>query len=424
MSEFTRLYGKEQSPNERVQFASIGVGGKGDSDSNDAGKFGELIAICDIDDETLEKKAKKFPKAKKFNDYREMLDKLGNQIDAVTVSTPDHSHAVASALAMRMGKHCFTQKPLTWNIEEARVLRQLAADKKLATQMGNQGTAHNGLREGAEVMRTGALGKVKEIHVWTNRPVWPQGITRPATGECPKNVHWDLFVGPAAERPYHPECHPFKWRGYLDYGTGALGDMACHTLNVAFMGLDLVDPLKVEVVDTSGIVANETFPTWSVIRYEFGPRGDRPGLVMTWYDGGDNLPESKRVPKEYFHGEKRDDSGLLVVGEKGTFYSQNDYGSEYLLLPRKEYLEYKKPEPTIPRSPGHFEEFIRAIKGGPAAMSNFDYASKLTETVLLGVVALRAGSTIEWDAAAMKAKNCPTADQFIRRQYRKGFELI
>jgi len=414
-----------QAPNDKIRFACFGVGGKGSSDTDDAGTFGEIVALCDIDENTLNEKASKFLNARKYYDYRTLLEELGDKIDAVTVSTPDHTHAVIAAAAMRMGKHAFVQKPLTWSIEEARYLRELAAEKKLATQMGNQGTAADGLRRGAEILKSGALGTVHTIHCWTNRPVWPQGMKRPQ-GEkpVPPHIHWNEFVGPAPMRPFNDGYHPFDWRGWLDYGTGALGDMACHTLNVAFMGLDLIDPISAEVVDTSGIVDNESFPVWSVIKLEFAARGDRAPLTLYWYDGGKNLPDSKKFPDELLYGKKRDDSGLLVIGDKGSFYSQNDYGSEYVLLPEENYKEYQAPEPFIPRCKGgHFREFVDGIEGKLTPMSNFDYAGKLTETVLLGVVALRAGAKIEWDAAAMKAKGNPSADAFIRRDYRKGFEL-
>ncbi len=232
-----------QSPNEKVRFACIGVGGKGDSDTNDAGAHGEIVALCDIDSKVLDEMGKKYPKAKKYFDYRKMLEDLGDKIDAVTVSTPDHSHAPASVMAMRMGKHCFCQKPLTWSVEEARLMRTLAAEKKLCTQMGNQGTSEPGFRSGVELIRSGILGPIKEILVWTNRPIWPQGMGRPKkTHGIPNHVRWYEFLGPAADRPYHESYQPFKWRGWLDFGTGALGDMACHTINIACMALRALRP--------------------------------------------------------------------------------------------------------------------------------------------------------------------------------------
>ena len=417
------------SPNEKVNYACIGVGGKGSSDTDAAGDHGNVVALCDVDDERLNKKGEQFPKAMKFNDYRKMLEVMGDRIDAVTVSTPDHSHAPASVMAMRMGKHCFCQKPLTWSIEEARVMRELAAEKKLATQMGNQGTSHDGFRTGLEVLRGGAIGQVREMHVWTNRPVWPQGIGRPKeTPGIPNHVHWYEFLGPAADRPYNPAYAPFKWRGWLDYGTGALGDMACHTLNIAYHALQMNDPKSAEVVDTSGIVDNETFPLWTVIRTEFGQRGDLAPLTMTWYDGGDNLPSEKRVSQSMLMGEEYPSSGLLLVGDKGSFFSKNDYGSSFALLPKDKFVEYKAPDPTLPRIKSdhkdrHFSEFDQAIRNGTPTMSNFDVAGRMTESILLGVVALRSETKINWDAAAMKAKGCPAADQYIRRDYRKGFAI-
>ena len=427
LSGGTSSWAMQGSPNDRVRFACIGVGGKGESDTNDAGKFGEIVALCDCDENTLNKMAAKYPRAKKYVDYRKMLEEMGDKIDAVTVSTPDHTHAPAGAAAMRLGKHAFIQKPLTWSVEEARILRALAVEKKLCTQMGNQGTADDGFRRGVEVIRSGTLGAIKEILVWTNRPIWPQGIARPKeTPEIPKHVHWDEFLGAAPERPYNPAYHPFAWRGWLDFGTGALGDMACHTINVAAMALNLFDPATVEVVDTSGIVNGETYPTWSIIKTHFGERDGRGPLDMVWYDGGDNLPKEKKSEIEAkLQGEAMTGSGLLLIGEKGSFFSTNDYGAEHVLLPGEQFKDQPKIEMTLPHSPGHFREFVAAIKAGDPskALSNFDYSGRLTETVLLGVVALKLGGKIEWDPVAMKVKNKPEADQYLKRDYRKGFSV-
>ncbi len=406
-----------KSPIERLNFACIGVDGKGSSDSDSAGKHGNIVAVCDIDDQRLAKKARRYPKARKFNDYREMLTEMEKEIDAVTVSTPDHSHAPASMFALRRGKHVFCQKPLTWSIHEARALREMAAKKGVATQMGNQGTSNTGLREAVEIVQSGAIGDVSEVHVWTNRPIWPQGTGRPTeTPKVPSHIHWDLFLGPAAERPYHSAYHPFKWRGWLDFGTGALGDMACHTANMAIMALDLFDPISVEA-EHSGIVENETFPKYSTITTEFAKRGELPPCKMFWYDGG------KLPPKELAQGQKMSNSGSMLIGSKGTLFSPNDYGAAFVLLPKEKFVDYTKPEPTLPRSPGHFTEFANACKGGPAAMSNFDYAGRLTETILLGNLALRAGKKVEWDAKNLKATNAPELEPFIRREYRSGWTL-
>ena len=402
------------SANETINFASIGVEGKGHSDSNDAGRSGNMVAICDIDDRRLGKAAGRFPKAKTFFDYREMIEKMGKTIDAVTVSTPDHSHAPASVMAMRMGKHCFTQKPMTHSIYEARLMATIAKEKKLATMMGNQGTALASLRKMAAIIQSGCLGKITEVHVWTNRPVWPQGSGRPKeTPNVPAHVHWDEFIGPAKFRPYHPAYHPFKWRGWWAFGTGALGDMACHTLNMPFAALDLRDPTSV-VAKTSGH-NKETYPKWSIIDYAFPKRGKRPALTMRWYDGG------KLPAQELFNGAQRDSSGAIVVGEKGSLYAPGDYAQKGYKISG----DVEEPEVTFEKSPGHFQEWVRAIKGGKPAMSNFvTYAGPLSETVLLGNLAVWAdGKKIEWDAKNLKAKNAPEVQHIVKHEYRKGWKL-
>jgi predicted dehydrogenase len=317
---------------------------------------------------------------------------------------------------MRRGKHVYCEKPLTYSVHEARLMRETAAEYKVATQMGNQGTESEGLRRGVDIVQAGALGAVREVHVWTNRPVWPQGIDRPTeTPPVPAHLHWDLWLGPAPERPYHPAYLPFNWRGWLDFGTGALGDMGCHTANLPFMALKLGLPQSVEA-ESSGI-NQETFPKWSIIRHEFPARGDLPPVKLTWYDGG------QKPPPELLMGQDMPDGGCLLVGDQGTLYSPGDYGSSFALLPEDRFADYQAPDPTLPRSPGHHQEWIRACKGGEPAMSNFDYAAPLTEMLLLGVVALRVGEKISWDAEQMKAINCPQADRYIRREYRQGWEL-
>src|SRR5262245_35497893 len=290
---------KEKAKIERLRIACIGVGGKGSSDTDQAGQVGDLIALCDIDDNNLNGKASKFPKAQKFNDFREMLDKIGKDIDAVTVSTADHTHAAASAMAIRMGKHVYCQKPLTHTVHEARTLRELAREYKVCTQMGNQGTASDPFRTSVDRLQAGVLGPVKEVHLWTNRPVWPQApkvTKRPEPAPCPKHVHWDLFLGPAPERPYavyeeeregkrnrRGAYHDFNWRGWWDFGTGALGDMACHTANMPFMGLNLGLPTTIEA--ESEALNPETYPGWARVTYEFPARGSLPPVKVIWYEG-------------------------------------------------------------------------------------------------------------------------------------------
>jgi len=413
---------------ETINFASVGVGGKGTSDSASAGRNGNMVAICDIDERNLGKASGKWPKAKKYYDYRKMLEEMGDSIDAVTVSTPDHSHAPASLMAMGMGKHCFTQKPMTHTIEEARKMAQVAKDNKVQTQMGNQGTANRILRKSAALIRAGILGKVKEIHVWTNRPVWPQGSGRPKdTPAVPDHIHWDEFIGPAKYRPYHPVYHPFKWRGWWDFGTGALGDMACHTLNMSFMALDLKDPTSVQAT-TSGH-NKETYPSWSEITYKFPALGDRAACTMYWYDGG-KVPSGKLFPFRKKVGGRISNSGALIVGEKGSFYSPGDYGSDRNsgLWSGDEYTKIdsiKEPAVEFENSPGHFEEFARAIKTGKAGRSNFpEYAGPLTETVLLGNLAVYAdGKKIDWDAKNLEAKNAPEVQHIVNKKYHNGYKI-
>jgi predicted dehydrogenase len=440
---------KRTSANERLRIACIGVGGKGSSDTDQAGNHGDIVALVDIDDITLNDKAKKFPQARKFNDYRKMFDEMAKNIDAVVVSTPDHSHALPSMIAMQLGKGVYCQKPLTHSVFEARSMREAAKKYKVATQMGNQGTASTGMRQGVELLQAGAIGNVTEVHVWTNRPIWPQGTdalynvpgvreameavlhgkTPPRTvlEACPKHVHWDLFVGPAPARPYTPGIHPFAWRGWLDYGTGALGDMGCHTANLAFMGLKLGYPTTIEA--KAGQTNPETYPTWAQIAYNFPAREGMPPVKLHWYEGsqkgGRVLPPEDLLRKVLKPYEKLSDSGSILVGDKGILFSPNDYGESWKLLPEKDFQGFKMPEPTLPRNnkgdDGQKEEWVAAVRGGPAALSNFDYAGMLTEALLLGNIAIRTGKKLEWDGPAMKCTNCPEADQYIKTEYRKGW---
>lgn len=404
---------QSKSPNEKINFACIGVGGKGESDTGDANRLGKVIAICDVDDNTLAQAAKLYPDAKRYNDYRKMLEEMKGDIDAVTVSTPDHSHAPAAAMAMHLGKHTFCQKPLAHSIYEVRRLSEIARQKKVATQMGNQGTAGSELRRCAALVRAGAIGTVSEVHVWTNRPIWDQGIPRRESKPVPSNLHWDLWLGPAKERPYADGYHTFSWRGWWDFGTGALGDMACHTVNLPFMALDLRNPTSV-VAETSG-TNKDSYPKSSLIHFQFAANKLRPAVKLVWYDGG-KLPPKDLLPEENYS-----DSGSLIVGDKGRLYTTGDYGENGRILGGTGLKDVKFPE-----SPGHFEEFVRAIRGGEPAMSNFhDYAGPLAETILLGNLAVWAdGKTIEWDAKHMRATNAPEVSSIIRPIYRPGYNFL
>jgi len=397
--------------------ASIGIGGKGSSDSADAGRRGDMVAICDVDTGRLNSaKEKKFPQAKTYTDFRKLLEENEKSIDAVTISTPDHTHAAAALMAMRMGKHCFCQKPMTHSIYEARLMGDVAREKGLATQMGNQGTAGSGLRKGAAMLKAGALGTPKEVIVWSNRPIWPQGGPRPEPKDPPENLKWDLWLSVAAERPYGNGYHPFAWRGWWDFGTGALGDMACHTVNMPYMGLDLFDPTSVQAV-TSGH-NRDSYPKWSIIDFEFPANDWRPAVKFTWMDGG------KKPDPELLDGDTPRGSGCLVIGSKGKLYSGNDYGGIDKL-----YGDVDQSEVEFEQSPGHFQEWVDAIKGGKPARSNFqDYAGGLTETILLGNLAVYVaadgeGEKVEWDAKNMKVKNIKGLENIVKPVYRKGYTL-
>lgn len=442
-------YTRAQGANGRINVAVVGAGGKGSSDTDDTAKAGgNIFALCDVDQNTLNSRKQKYPDAQTFQDYRKMFDKIEKDIDAVIVATPDHHHAPASVRAMKMGKHCFTQKPLTQTVYEARVMRALAKEKKLATQMGNQGSAGSGLRRAVEVIQAGVIGKPKELHVWSNRPIWPQGLDRPAgKDEVPASLDWDLWLGPAQDRPYKKDTyHTFKWRGWKDFGTGALGDMACHTVNMPFRALKLGYPNVVECEAVSDS-HDETYPKSSRIRFEFPEREGLPPLKFWWYDGSPNDKAVKpfRPSNEVASGiiDMRGDlpaSGALIIGEKGQVFSPDDYGSQFFLKlgdagfkAATSKVEGKDTEheairdiaKSIARSPGHYQEWIAMMKGGPAAYSNFDIAAYLTEIILLGCIALNVGTgkRLDWDGPNMKAANEPAAAKFVKRNYRKGWEV-
>jgi len=422
----------------------IGVGGKGSSDTSHIGEMGvKIVALCDVDQRTLTKKAREFPEAAQFQDFRELLDKMGDKVDIVTVSTPDHTHAVAAIRAMKMKKHVYCQKPLTWSIGEARMMQEVAKETGVVTQMGNQGTSENGLREAVEVIRAGTIGDVKEVHVWTNRPIWPQGTGRPAGSDpVPPELNWDAWIGPAPMRPYKSGrvYHDFNWRGWCDFGTGALGDMACHTTNMPVMALELWDPIAVTAIKNSGIVDNETYPSNSTLKFEFPERNGLSPCDFYWYDGG-NLPNDEvlsRLPKSFQErltaqkAGREKTSGAVVVGSKGLLFSPDDYGAKYYLLPEGEFANFKPPAQTLPRIPfkgGTDErqkwEFVNAITGEytPGTMSNFGYAGHLTETILVGNLALRTeeGRRIEWDAKNLKSTNVPEVNKFVQRKNREGW---
>jgi predicted dehydrogenase len=430
---------RAQGSNERLRVAGVGVGGKGRSDIEQAGGLMEVVALCDCDksDRHLGGPAKKWSKAETFTDYRKLFDApIAKQIDAVVISTPDHTHAPPAVRAMQMGKHVYVQKPLTHTVFEARVLRELAAKTGVCTQMGNQGTAADGLRYAAEFVQGGGLGQVKEIHVWTNRPIWPQApkVTARPKGrhEVPDTVDWDAFLGPAPERPYAPGYHPFAWRGWWDFGTGALGDMACHTANMAFMACKLGYPTSVTA--EAGDVNPETFPSWAHIVWQFPSRGEMGPLVFHWYEGRKDgqkvLPPEELLDKARKNNLRITDSGSLLVGEKGILFSPDDYGavSHHITDDGAKRLSgrpQKMPSNNGGDS-GMKREWVEAIKAGKpkTAVSNFDYAGMLTECILLGNIAIKlTGEKLEWDGPSLRFPNSPKATQLVTKEYRKGWEL-
>src|SRR5260221_3440429 len=442
-----------QNLNEKINIACIGVGGKGDSDSNSAFDLGgNIVALCDVDENTLNAKVKGLgerarkahkdePKPKLYRDFRKMLAEMDKSIDAVTVSTPDHCHGMAALTAMKLGKHVYCQKPLTQTVWEAREMVRVSKEKKLATQMGNQGSAGDGLRRAVEVIQAGVIGAPTELHVWSNRPIWPQGLDRPPGSDpVPENLDWDLWLGPARKRPFKKDVyHTFKWRGWYDFGTGALGDMACHTVNMPFRALKLGYPNVVEC-ELASCTYSETFQKMSGIRFEFPEREGLPPLKFWWYDGNPDdkslsplRPPAQRIKEIIGTYDDLPGSGALIIGEKGKVFSPDDYGAKFFISTKgkdefvaSEASEACKDVPqVIPRSPGHMKEWFNMIRDGVPSYSNFDIAAYLAEVILLGCVALRVGEgrRMEWDGPNMKSPNVPEAAKFVKRNNRKGWEV-
>ena len=405
-------------PSEKLNIAGIGVGGQGAGDIDNVSSE-NIVALCDVDQEKAGGTFKKFPNAKVYRDYRQMLEKENKNIDAVVIATPDHNHAPAAIMAMRMGKHVYVEKPMAHTIYEARKMAEVARQMKVVTQMGNQGHAGEGLRLTYEFIQDGAIGKVHTVHIWSDRPIWPQGIDRPTdTPPVPPTLDWDLWLGPAPQRPYNPAYVPFNWRGWWDFGCGAMGDMAVHNADPAFFCLDLGAPIAAEA-ETSG-VNNETFPKWQIITYYFAARGDQPAVKLIWYDGGKMPPR----PPELEPDRKLEDNGIMFVGDKGTILCGGWAGAPRI-IPESKMQAYKRPPKTLPRSPGHHKEWIQACKDNnpKGAMAGFAYSGPFTEALLVGNLAVRLGKRIEWDTKNMKAPNAPEADKYINKEYRKGWAI-
>jgi predicted dehydrogenase len=401
-----------ESPNEKLNLAGIGVGGRGAGDVNGCASE-NFVALCDVDDRRAAATFERYPKAKKFRDFRKMLDEMESQIDAVVIGTPDHTHAPPAAMAMRMGKHCYCEKPLTQCVYETRLLTELARKNKLATQLGTQIHALDNYRRVVELVQSGAIGPIRQVEV--QFPGGRGGQDRPEeTPPVPEGLDWDLWLGPAPYRPYHPCYVPGNWRDWWDFANGMLGDFGCHYMDLPFWALKLKYPTSIEA-EAPVPPHPETAAPVLTVRYEFPTRGDLPPVTMTWRNGAGNVPpivKEKDLPNW--------GAAVLFVGEKGMLLANY---SKYQLLPEAEFADFPPPEPTIPKSIGHHPEWIRACKTGEPTTCNFDYSGPLTETVLLGDVSYRAQSKLEWDAANLKATNCPDADKFIRREYREGWKL-
>ncbi len=397
-----------RSANEKLNIAVVGTANR--AAANIEGTLGEnIVALCDIDERYLGQAAQRFEGAKTYHDFRKMLEQPG--IDAVVVSTADHVHAPASVMAMKLGKHCYCEKPLAHSVHEARVVARTAREMKVATQMGTQIHAEENYRRVVELIKAGAIGPVRDVHVWCNK-TWSQGERPKETPPVPSHLHWDLWLGPAPERPYHPTYLPANWRRWWDFGSGTLGDMACHYMDLPFWALDLRHPTS--VASEGPPVHPETTPLWLIVRYEFPARGEMPACKLTWYDH-DKKPD---VLAE--HGIPNWGSAVLFIGEKGMLLA--DYGRRKL-FPEEKFQDFQPPERTIAKSIGHHAEWIKACKEGTPTTCNFDYSGALTEAVLLGNVAYRVGEKLQWDPARLKATNCSEADRYVRREYRKGWTL-
>jgi predicted dehydrogenase len=412
-----------KSPNEKLNIGAIGCGGKGYSDINGC-KSENLVAMTDVDDARAARAFKEYPDVPKYKDFRQMFDKEGKNIDAVTVTTPDHMHATVAMWAMARGKHVHCQKPLTRTVWEAQQLTLGAEKYGVATQMGNQGYSGEGARECCEIIWAGDIGNVTEVHAWTDRPgkYWPQSPeVAPAEAPVPATLDWDAWLGVAEMRPYSPAYVPHNWRAFPDFGCGAIGDMACHILGTPNMALKLGNPTSVECVMQEG-KSKYTFPHKQVIRFDFPERGSMPPVKVFWHDSTDKQPDIEGVPSGELLGDS-DINGSVFIGDKGMV-TTGCYGERTRLVPAEKMKDYKMPSPVLTRSPGHYRDWIRACKGGEPACSNFSVAGPFVQWMLLGTIAMRFEGKLEWDSQKMRFTNNAEANTYLKPHFRKGWKFV
>jgi predicted dehydrogenase len=400
-------------PSEKLNIACIGIGGMGASDVGQVSTE-NIVALCDVDWRHAAGTFTKYPRAKKYRDFRRMLEREAKNIDAVTVSTPDNLHAVAAMMAIKNDKHVYCQKPLAHDVFEVRRLTEEARKHKVMTQMGIQIHAENAVKWVVEIIKSGMIGKVRKVDIFSNKN-WGGGTRPTDKPPVPETLNWDLWLGPAPWRPYHPAYLPGNWRRWWDFGTGTLGDMGCHIIDPVWWALDLHYPVSVEA--DPGAFNNETYPQKTIVRWKFGTRGDLPPVTLTWYDGANRPPR----PKELDEGRNLPGQGGLYYGDKGTLLAPH-MGTPRL-IPDSRMKGFEFPKASLPRGVNHYQEWIRACKGGPKPSTNFDYSGPLTETILLGNIAARAGKKILWDGSKLKATNAPEAEKYLKRKYRQGWTL-
>ena len=410
------------APSDKLNVACIGVGGMGASDVNKMSAE-NIVALCDVDWKHAAKTFEQHPNAKKYRDFRKMLDAEGDRIDAVTVSTPDNLHAVAAMAAIKRRKHVYCQKPLAHDIYEVRRLTEAAREYKVVTQMGIQIHAEPAVKRVAEIIKSGLLGKVRKVDIWSGKN-WGGGTRPTESMPVPETLDWDLWLGPAPWRPYHKTYLPGQWRRWWDFGTGTLGDMGCHIIDPVFWALRLgeVDKIEVEATTTHFVpeIMNETYPVASIVRFKFPARGNMPAVELTWSDGRLRPPRPHDMEIE----RKIGGEGALLIGENGNIMHGSHGAGGLRIVPETKMKAYDLPAETIPRSQGHHKDWILAYKGGKPASANFNYGGPLTEMTLLGVLAIRnQNRKLIWDVKNMRVTNDTEADKFVNPPYRDGWTL-